>query len=160
MNSFAELPVHESPVDRLAGQQTGMRMPVPSGLDSAPGSGLWFTVTARDVAVATAAASSGETGWMMFKGELDSVPRVTRNCATSLDFEWMFGDCCGAERAESYLRASALRFSERYAAQRGFRRRGSRLAREHLRASFFAPDYSSRASGPSLDFFAAAQEFS
>ena len=90
-----------------------------------------LTEAGRDGATTAPGAPIEETYNITANGRSEAVSRVTKNCAPPLDlFEWMFGDCCSAEQAASYLRFSercvspsgAMRFSERYAAELGFRR--------------------------------------
>ena len=65
----------------------------------------------------------------------------------------MFRDYCADLVALEYLDESAVRFSERYAAELDFRRYSSRLSEESPRASFFASDYPSTSSDRVWDLF-------
>ena len=58
-----------------------------------------------------------------------------------------------------YSKDSAVRFSERYAAARGFRRYGCRLSDVRPRALFSGSDYSPTPSERERDVFGAAQRF-
>ena len=88
----------------------GSRTPVLPCLDSVLRSDIVLSAAGRYVALATPGASRVETYQMMLGRKLRSVPRVTKNCVTLLNFR----DCCGADAPAFHIRASALRYPERY----------------------------------------------
>ena len=83
----------------------GTRVPVASGLNSGPSSGLWLAVTDHDAALTAPGAAPTETYKMVISRESKTAAREARNYATMLDlFEWKFSGCCCTPGASSILR--------------------------------------------------------
>ena len=79
----------------------------------------------RDVVPTVPGTSNTEALQMASNGKEPTVPRATKN-------EWMFGGCCGALEATSYLCENALRFLAQNAAEHGSRRFGSCVTQERV----------------------------
>ena len=138
VNSFVESLVHAGGADHAAGEQLGLRMPAPPGVHSALGSGLDSRSLVR---------TSRQLDWA----------RLVRG---RTHYRWReLRQRCADNDASACLKESAIRFADQYAAERAFPFYGSRASSGLPRASSYAEDLPSYATGGAWRLFVAVQKF-